>query len=668
MPLLGNKAPAGLPHPPYTEKWNEKEEKFMKCTWKLLQTEQITDEAIEATTWNQIGIVTGKVSGNLEVVDVDCKNHPEPLILKKNLSAAIKETFPLIEKLFLIIKTVNNGFHIVYRCDEIEGNQIFAKSETGKVTIETRGEGGYVVAVPSAGYSIVQGSYDEVPVLTPEQRADLHNVCRQLNEYKAASKDSGASKAADYIGPEGDNPFEAFNKEQDAVKMLTENGWSIVSETSERVFLKRPDDGSPSSAKHSGDWHKELETFKVWTGSTAFEPEVGYNTASVYTMLYHNGDKKKAYHELIELGYGSYPEHEEEVKDVAPEKIHDFEQYRITPTTDVVLSTPLLKVKGGNLFRSSNLSAITAVAGAGKSFLASMLISALRKNNVDDFQTTFKDEDVILHLDTEMSDEDVRSFTRRVQLLSNSDNFHTYGLRKLPAKQRVAALEYYLDTYRPKFVFLDGLTDLMGSVNDEEASNSLVDYLGKIASAYDLHICGIIHQNEGAIGGGKMRGHVGSEFQRKADAVLQVNYNKKHQEFVVQTNKTRSSAKIEFSFTLQEREGIMTPIYNGEITMSPGDLLLESLLHQASANALALTGFQRSTGKKKSKSLITTQMQDYLKEYDIVLGDHRARNTFELACNEDDGVLVKAGYGDYTILSNRPVNELELPIKPKVLS
>jgi len=70
---------------------------------------------------------------------------------------------------FLIAST-NKGYHIYYKCEEIEGNQQLA------VNIQTIGEGGYTVAYPSVGFKFIQGDVRKIPTVSVKQRKKLFEI------------------------------------------------------------------------------------------------------------------------------------------------------------------------------------------------------------------------------------------------------------------------------------------------------------------------------------------------------------------------------------------------------------------------------------------------------------------------------------------------------------
>jgi hypothetical protein len=70
-----------------------------------------------------------------------------------------------------------------------------------------------------------------------------------------------------------------------------------------------------------------------------------------------------------------------------------------------------------------------------------------------------------------------------------------------------------------KMLVLDGIADMVASPNDEEESFDLVRELLQLSSQYQTGIMGVLHLNPGKESD-KVRGHVGSQAERKAETIL----------------------------------------------------------------------------------------------------------------------------------------------------
>jgi len=281
------------------------ENKRAIMAWKEYQTRFATDEELQSQFAHPkakgIAVICGAVSGNLEVIDIDLKNDVTGT-LYQNL---VNDIGSLIDKLY-IVKTKSGGYHLYYRCEVIEGNIKLASRPATEseakdnphvkqvVLVETRGEGGYVIAPPTDGYE--RQSDFNIPVISIDERDHILSVCRSFNEIIET-----VQTAREYQSGYSKTPWQDYNERGDIVTILTNHGWQIVNETSERVVFKRP---GQTESKSSGDYHKDLKLFKVFTTSSQFEPGKGYNHYAVYAMLEHNNDFSKAAKELIKQGYG----------------------------------------------------------------------------------------------------------------------------------------------------------------------------------------------------------------------------------------------------------------------------------------------------------------------------------------------------------------------------
>ena len=282
------------------------EQKQAIFPWKIYQTKPITLDEItkqlEDHKAKGVAVITGAVSGNLEVIDIDTKYQTY------DLATALNDKIPdtLYDKLH-IVKTKNDGYHLYYRCEVIEGNkklaQRYATAEELEKTpqqktyciIETRGEGGYVVAPPTEGYKIVQ---EGINVLTLDERDELLSICRSFNEVIEEVIIEAHNRPS--IKEYGLSPFEDYNKRGDLVALLGNHGWKVVGDNSERTYFLRPG----SEAKHSGSFNKSMGLFSVFSVNTPFQVEKGYKPSAVFCILECNGDFKEGAKKLVELGYG----------------------------------------------------------------------------------------------------------------------------------------------------------------------------------------------------------------------------------------------------------------------------------------------------------------------------------------------------------------------------
>ena len=295
---------------------------FPEARWKPLQEERLDlsllPKAFSSPKTGGVGIVTGKISGNLEALDVDLK-YDDTGTLWEELQAIIEDELPGLLQKLTIVRTRSEGKHLLYKCSEIEGNLKLASRPTTaekrkdpkdsqRVLLETRGEGGYIVAWPTPGYTLEQGTYETIPTITPKDRQALLSMARSFDRLPQPVQESPqerTAKRAGYPSSEGLTPWEDYNSRGDVLGLLEMHGWNILRDQSRgsRVHVRRP--GKTEAFRYqSGNFHTELRTFTVFSTSTDFTPERAYSPFQVYALLECREDYRVAARRLREEGYG----------------------------------------------------------------------------------------------------------------------------------------------------------------------------------------------------------------------------------------------------------------------------------------------------------------------------------------------------------------------------
>jgi putative DNA primase/helicase len=249
-----------------------------------------------------IAIIAGVVSGNLEIIDIEA-GAPQ-----SELAKMIEEALPGLLATLPQVVTPSGGRHIYYRCDVIGRNQKLAVDAKGKVLIETRGEGGYVLTFTSPPqchplnkpYELKVGWLTNIPKITPEQRDVLLACCRQFNllvrdEQRVTRSVASANGRL--------RPGDDYNENGNALELLLDHGWTITSKSNGHCYLKRPGKTGPGNSATFGVVGPNI--FYVFsTNAAPFENDRSYDPFGVWTMLEANGDFDLAAKQLAELGYG----------------------------------------------------------------------------------------------------------------------------------------------------------------------------------------------------------------------------------------------------------------------------------------------------------------------------------------------------------------------------
>lgn len=282
-------------------------------TWKkfedILPTSEETNTQFSDGRAFGVAIICGKISGNMEAIDVDCKYDLSGTLFD-DLMQRIVDELPHIAPKLVVASTPSGGYHLIYRSPKIEGNKKLALRESTseekaknpndkyKVLIETRGEAGYIAAVPTPGYKYIAGTIRDVIEITADERDHLMLIARSFNQViETISHNNHFIESK----PMNKSPFADYNERGDIHSLLLKHGWKYVSKKGEKTFYQRPGD---TQARTSGDYHAGLGIFSVFSSSTIFEVQKGYRPCAVYTLMECGGDYKKAYRKLLAEGFG----------------------------------------------------------------------------------------------------------------------------------------------------------------------------------------------------------------------------------------------------------------------------------------------------------------------------------------------------------------------------
>lgn len=286
--------------------------------WKEYQSIQIPladlFSQLDEYDTSAVAIICGKVSGCLEIIDIDVKYKPG---IDAILMSDIAKFYPDLFKRLRIHKTPSGGYHILYRIPghDIPGNvklagrlktaQELSVNPKGKTVnfLETRGEGGYAVAPPSLGYGVHQDQ--PIPELTWEERCSLIQLCQTYNELIVVDKPPRTDKAAnDYYD---EDPWTHFNGSPAAESVLIDNGWKEFRENNIFIWYTRPGKDKGISAS----FNKTKRVYYIFTSSTDLDENKGYNPATLLARLKFNGDFKSTFRWLVQNGYGRVKPHVE---------------------------------------------------------------------------------------------------------------------------------------------------------------------------------------------------------------------------------------------------------------------------------------------------------------------------------------------------------------------
>lgn len=117
----------------------------------------------------------------------------------------------------------------------------------------------------------------------------------------------------------------------------------------------------------------------------------------------------------------------------------------------------------------------------------------------------------ILFCDTEQPLKDARRTLRRMMKTAGYEYNEQWrahqvtaiSVKNLSETERQDAIEAAIQTVQPQLVFVDGIADLLPSVNDEQAAKDVMNWMDEVSNKYECAVVGMLHLNFGSakIGG-----------------------------------------------------------------------------------------------------------------------------------------------------------------------
>jgi hypothetical protein len=204
-----------------------------------------------------------------------------------------------------------------------------------------------------------------------------------------------------------------------------------------------------------------------------------------------------------------------------------------------------------------NFSLVIGRAKAKKSFFIGMAVStALSKDSLHGrFKSNLsKNKNKVLYFDTEQSSYHVHLALKRIctQLnVTEPQNLEVHCLRRYSPKERYEIIEYAIyNNPEVGFVVIDGIKDLINSINDENEASRIANSLLRWTEDNQIHIVTVLHQNKGD---NNARGHLGTELLNKAETVLTVTVDSKNKNIsIVEPQHCRNMPFDPFAFRISE--------------------------------------------------------------------------------------------------------------------
>jgi P4 family phage/plasmid primase-like protien len=321
--------------------------------WKEYQQHRPTREQLDQ--WfgdgrrTGLGVITGAVSGNLEMLEFEGRAVSEGMLAHYTEladAAGLGELWKHVTTGYTEM-TPSGGIHVLYRVagGDVTGNTKLARrpatqaelaenpNDKIKVLAETRGEGGWVVLAPSAGtthptgrpWTLLAGSPDTIATITVKQAEALHQLAAAFDQMPLPTPSPSPAPAPAPAGSpsplftQPKSPFDVegalspgddYNARATWDEILIPRGWTKIWTRSDgEVHWRRPGKSAGISATTG---RNGADNLYVFTSSTEFETERPYDKFGAYTVLTRGSTSPQALSaaakELAADGYGHRPE------------------------------------------------------------------------------------------------------------------------------------------------------------------------------------------------------------------------------------------------------------------------------------------------------------------------------------------------------------------------
>lgn len=313
--------------------------------------------------------------------------------------------------------------------------------------------------------------------------------------------------------------------------------------------------------------------------------------------------------------------HEQIAQDEQLKRWDILRPYLLDPREDYPEPYYMLEYNGVPFSTIGGLGAISGQKKNGKSFVLTQLMAAILGNGSERTKTYLPGlvvpertieylghEPKVLYCDTEMEKLNSAKVLRRVHWLCDWDmkypnnRFSVLWLKNMPKddavkayRQRYDLIRIAIDAMQPDIVFIDGIRDLLASINDEDSGTQILSELGSMAEERRMSIWCALHQNPkaGDAAEDKMRGWIGTELGNKvSDTLISI--------------KSKTANGVTFTVKQQDARGKDLDDWKFEINDDAGNLGVPRIIN---------SGFSLpSKSKEQAKCDDTTKIREWVEQ------------------------------------------------------
>jgi hypothetical protein len=291
-----------------------------------------------------VAVLTGTSSGGLELLEIEGPPQQAAALMRQlgDLAgrAGLGELWQRLAGGY-VESSPKGGVHFLYRLTDgpVPGNTKLARRPAldvelndaerrhverrpghifGRTTIETRGQGGYVIVAPTPAecsgadgpaqpWSFLAGQPHTIPAITSAERGELHNLARACDTMPGKD-DAGAEVGQQLRMPlpqhtAGDTrPGDRYAAETPWANILQPHGWRRLWENGGKTYWCRPGKSHGVSATTTDTGPGDPGGMWVFSSSTTFDTETLYTKFGAYAHLEHGGDMVAAARALAGVG------------------------------------------------------------------------------------------------------------------------------------------------------------------------------------------------------------------------------------------------------------------------------------------------------------------------------------------------------------------------------
>jgi hypothetical protein len=279
-----------------------RDNKLPNIKWKESMTTPLTinefSKVYDLETTEGIGIVTGY--DFLECIDVDLKvfsTAKEQIDFWDELLELISTNIINFDEKFVVKKTKNAGYHILYKSKRVQGNTKLSKLKGHKeAVIETRGIGGYVFVYEK---SIGNRNYKDIEFISDEDREILISCCKSYNFIDETNKIEIPKKEIKEYDNTGITVWDDYNTKHSVFDVIGDE-FEVVTNVSDKFIIRRFNATSP----HSGYVYHDSGCMYLFSTGTNYPNEKLISPFAAIIYKDYNGDFSKGTKDLYTKGYG----------------------------------------------------------------------------------------------------------------------------------------------------------------------------------------------------------------------------------------------------------------------------------------------------------------------------------------------------------------------------